>query len=182
MAGCPAQVCLSVVPHLHSGSNIYLFLLDLRHILYHMGSPWSFPKYVNNAVPGTDSPVVETLCFHCGGEGLIPAWGTKIPHAVQWSKKQVTTTNSAMAKYISFFQFNHSFWGPWAPGTCILLSAEHRWEPCWYLVSVNMSVKENKDSNTEPRRARWQWGISLVYRMLLLKLPLWSVVPGLLLL
>ena len=48
-----------------------------------MGSPRSFPKYVNSAAAGTDSPVVETPCFPCGGEGLIPAWGTKIPHAVQ---------------------------------------------------------------------------------------------------
>ena len=28
-------------------------------------------------------PVVRTRCFHCGGPGSIPGWGTKIPQATQ---------------------------------------------------------------------------------------------------
>ena len=36
-------------------------------------------------VPG--SPVAKTPSFNAGGPGLIPGWGTKIPHAV-WPKKK----------------------------------------------------------------------------------------------
>ena len=32
-------------------------------------------------------PVVETLTSNARGEGLIPGWGPKLPHA-SWPKKQ----------------------------------------------------------------------------------------------
>ena len=32
-------------------------------------------------------PVVETLTSNARGEGLIPGWGAKLPHA-SWPKKQ----------------------------------------------------------------------------------------------
>ena len=41
--------------------------------------------------------MVKTLCFHCGGTGLIPGWRAKIPHALWlWSKKppKLEQTNS----------------------------------------------------------------------------------------
>ena len=43
-------------------------------------------------------PVVETLTSNARGEGLIPGWGPKLPHA-SWPKKQNinrcnTVTNS----------------------------------------------------------------------------------------
>ena len=33
-------------------------------------------------------PVVKTLYFHCRGHGFDPWWGTKIPHAPQYSRKK----------------------------------------------------------------------------------------------
>ena len=38
---------------------------------------WEFPG----------GPVVRTWCFHCWGPGLIPGQWTKIPQAMQESKK-----------------------------------------------------------------------------------------------
>ena len=42
-------------------------------------SPWNFPG----------GPVVKTLCSHCGGQGLIPGWGTEIPNAMQCGRKNI---------------------------------------------------------------------------------------------
>ena len=40
-------------------------------------------KWVLGNFPG--SPVVKTVHFKCMGVGLIPGWGSKIPHAA-WPK------------------------------------------------------------------------------------------------
>ena len=36
-----------------------------------------------------DSPVVKTLPSKAGGEDSIPAWGVKIPHALQPRKTKI---------------------------------------------------------------------------------------------
>ena len=41
-------------------------------------------KLVLGDLPG--GPVAETLCFHWGGAGSIPGWGTGILHAIQHYK------------------------------------------------------------------------------------------------
>ena len=43
-------------------------------------------KQVVGDFPG--GPVVKTLHFQGRSTGLIPGWGTKIPHAVQLQKKK----------------------------------------------------------------------------------------------
>ena len=47
-------------------------------------------------------PVIETLCFHCRRQGLIPGWGTENPHATKCSQKknqeQKTTTKKKKKK------------------------------------------------------------------------------------
>ena len=49
-------------------------------------SQTAFQKWKSMDFPG--GPVVKTLSFQCRGIGLIPGPGTKIPHAVQDSKKK----------------------------------------------------------------------------------------------
>ena len=36
----------------------------------------------------TGYPMVKILCFHCKRQGLIPGWGTKIPHATWCSQNE----------------------------------------------------------------------------------------------
>ena len=47
--------------------------------------PWEFPG----------GPVVKNTRFNAGDMGLIPGWGTKIPHALGQPRPWVTTTESA---------------------------------------------------------------------------------------
>ena len=44
------------------------------------------------------SPVVRTPCFHCRGHGLIPGWGTKIPHVPWYSQINFFLINSEWIK------------------------------------------------------------------------------------
>ena len=54
-----------------------------------------------------EDPVVKTLSFEGKGEGLIPGWGTKIPHAL-WcgqKKKNHFSAITSSWEYCAFLNF-----------------------------------------------------------------------------
>ena len=40
-----------------------------------------------NVLQKSLAAVVKILCFQCGSTGLLPRWGTKIPHAMRHGQK-----------------------------------------------------------------------------------------------
>ena len=50
--------------------------------------------------------MIKTLCFQCRGHGLIPAQGTKIPHAKWPEKKKKVNVNV----FKLFFNKVNSVW------------------------------------------------------------------------
>ena len=54
-------------------------------------------KEVKRDFPG--GPVVKNPPFEAGNAGLIPAWGTKIPHAAGQLSPSATTTEPASHNY-----------------------------------------------------------------------------------
>ena len=71
-----------LVPRLVAHNVPFMPLLILLPFEYFMSvrnkRSWKFPG----------SPVVRALYFTAGGMGLIPGWGTKIPHAAEHGQKK----------------------------------------------------------------------------------------------
>ena len=52
---------------------------------------------------------IKTLSFHAGGMGSIPAWGTKIPHVVQYGPEVKKKKRKRRKKEIAILHFSLFF-------------------------------------------------------------------------
>ena len=62
---------------------------EWRDKLWYIHTMEYYSAIIKNKVLGfPGGPVVRTQCFHCGGLGSIPGWGTKILQAVQHNRNR----------------------------------------------------------------------------------------------